>query len=188
MEYRYSDKMPVPSTEFIRKDGNVAAAALGIPGTPQLDAENSTVTSGTPHAATPRSQICVHDNPSDPTPCPNCDTFAFLNQLLPPTSGPSRDDTFNSFNNYTSNDEIKLMLMGISSRLDALETAVSTGNSRIDQLNSHLLGLLSNIPNKDELIHAISGLKRSMKGFTRALLLQLFGCHVLGEVDTTDNL
>jgi hypothetical protein len=77
--------------------------------------------------------------------------------------------------------------MGITSRLDALETAISTGNSRMDQLNSHIIALLGNIPSKDEFIHVMGDLKKSMKGFTKALLLQLFGCHVYGEVDGGDN-
>ncbi|KAL7952270.1 hypothetical protein V8C34DRAFT_299695 [Trichoderma compactum] len=108
MEYRYSNKMPVLSTEFPAKDGNVAAAAQDLAGTPQFNTDNSTVTSGSPHAATPGNQSCIHDNSSDQILYPNCNTFAFLDHLIPPPSGPSIENNFNVFNNYTSNNEIKL--------------------------------------------------------------------------------
>ncbi|PTB34934.1 hypothetical protein M441DRAFT_52565 [Trichoderma asperellum CBS 433.97] len=186
MEYRHSDKMPVSSADYFTGN-NITMAALEDSDIPRLDSEKSMVTSGPPHAATPGSQSCMHQTSNDQTHCPKCNTFAFLDQLLPNAGGTGIDDNFNVFNNYTSTDDIKWMLMGISSRLDALETAVSTGNSRMDQLSSHIISLLGNIPSKEEFIHAIGDLKKNMKGFTKALLIQLFGCHVLGEVDTGDN-
>jgi hypothetical protein len=57
----------------------------------------------------------------------------------------------------------------------------------MDQLNSHMIALAGNIPSREEFIEIMGDLKKSMKGFSKALLLQLFGCHVLGEVDVGHN-
>ncbi|UKZ61675.1 uncharacterized protein TrAtP1_002932 [Trichoderma atroviride] len=175
MEYRHSDKMPISSAGFF-KDNK-----------PRPDSEKITAKSESPHMATPGCQGCTHRNSSDQASCPNCNAFAFLDQLMPNTGGIGIDDNLNALNNYTSTEDIKWMLMGITSRLDALETAVSTGNSRIIQLNTHMIASLGNIPSREEFMDVMNDLKKSVKGFTKALLLQLFGCHVLGEVDAGHN-
>jgi hypothetical protein len=106
MEYRHSDKMPISSARFF-KDNKFAMAALEPSNIPRPDSEKVAVKSESPHMATPGCQGCTHRNSSDEASCPKCNTFAFLDQLMPDTGGIGIDDNLNAFNNYTSTEDIK---------------------------------------------------------------------------------
>ncbi|PNP48785.1 hypothetical protein TGAMA5MH_00239 [Trichoderma gamsii] len=136
---------------------------------PSLDFDSSTITSASP---ADMSGLNPH------APCFQYDeTMAFLDQEMPlyGSENPALGYTY-PVDYGPVNDDIRWMLMSLSSRLARLEETVLTGNAQMHQFHSKVTDIMNkSITAMEEFSDTISNLKKSLKHFMQALIGQTLG-------------
>ncbi|KAM4063822.1 hypothetical protein HRG_012522 [Hirsutella rhossiliensis] len=142
---------------------------------PQLDHDSSTVPSSSPSTTSSKSVAPVQStlNPQaswfDFNGLPAENDMLFPNSdNLPPYEQPFRCGT-------TTNEDIKWMVIGMASRLDALELAVSTGNMRIGHVQDGVTEILKRSQTAEDMVREIDNLKKSLKELIKSFVLLSFG-------------
>ncbi|KAK1255262.1 hypothetical protein MKX08_009257 [Trichoderma sp. CBMAI-0020] len=136
---------------------------------PSLDFDSSTITSPSPTdmgGLNPQAPCFQYD-----------ENMAFLDQEMPLYSGeiPALGYTY-PVDYGPVNDDIRWMLMSLSSRLARLEETVLTGNAQMHQFHSKVTDIMNkSITAMEEFSNTITNLKKTLKYFTQALIGQTLG-------------
>ncbi|KJZ69629.1 hypothetical protein HIM_10968 [Hirsutella minnesotensis 3608] len=150
---------------------------------PALDFDSSTLSSGSTttssSGAAPSSRSTL--NPQAPWfhlySSPAMANMPLLeNTFLPPYESPSQCG-------LTVNHDLKWMIIGMASRLDALELAVSTSNLRLGQIHEGLSELLKRPHEAQDMVREMDNLKKSLKDLFKSLICHFVGGEGFEDVD-----
>ncbi|KJZ71420.1 hypothetical protein HIM_09208 [Hirsutella minnesotensis 3608] len=100
----------------------------------------------------------------------------FENAFLPPYELPQQCG-------LTVNHDLKWMIIGMASRVDALELAVSTSNLQLGQIHEGLSELLKRPHEGQEMLREMDNLKKSLKEIFKSLIYHFVGGEGIEDVD-----
>ncbi|KAK5997520.1 hypothetical protein PT974_02883 [Cladobotryum mycophilum] len=182
--------MELNNQDFNRQNMPDFAAPFAIMGTagamPKLPSELSSTSLP---AAAPVMQMSLEYPNNVDTPLFTRDAFSQLNNCNPLfyNGEPSMQGQNTTHGNSKVNEEIKSMLWDISGRLKILEAAVSRGNSKIDELELYVSGLLNDPLSAAVFQRAMNDLgkdvRRDIKYMMRDVLSPILGIYVTGNMD-----
>ncbi|KHO10909.1 hypothetical protein MAA_11446 [Metarhizium robertsii ARSEF 23] len=88
------------------------------------------------------------------------------------------------YGGFTTNEELKWILVGLASKVDAINAAIGVTNARITSVEGKLDSIFNELPRTERTLEAIDELKVSVKEFSKALITQLFGSVDVGTPET----
>ncbi|KAM4061087.1 hypothetical protein HRG_010025 [Hirsutella rhossiliensis] len=83
----------------------------------------------------------------------------------------------------STNDDTKWLLNNISSRLDALELAVSTGNMRVGYVQDGISEVLKRSQTAEDMMRELHSLKTSLKELMKSFVLLSLGGEGVEDID-----
>ncbi|KAM4061085.1 hypothetical protein HRG_012982 [Hirsutella rhossiliensis] len=148
---------------------------------PQLDHDSSTVPSSSPSTTSSEPPAPSQSALNPQASCFDFDGISTQNDVLFNSNLWAYGSPFQCCT--TTNDDIKWMMHSISSRLDALELAVSTANIQVAYVQDGVSEVLRLFQTTEDMTREMEDLKRSLKELLKSFMLFSWGGEGIEDID-----